>query len=282
MNVKKYQKQYYMPPVPCMDWAEKDSRIRVIHKENGGVASARNDALNIVRGDYVGFVDSDDYIELNMFERMNLAINNYSADIVITSYFYNENDIKIATNGFVCKEDCLQKIAMGNYEYGVLWNKLYKKKVILGIKMPSLVCSEDLVYNYFAFKKANSIIFIDEPLYHYCQNEEGTVLSSFSEGAFDAVKAKEIIIENESDNNSLAPYLNRGLISSAFVVLSGCIQNDVFIEKQHRLIEIILSHKSEIIKSSLYSMSEKIKTLLLCISPELYSKIIKRKHKDND
>ena len=68
-------------PVMCDEWAEKDERIRVIHKENGGLADARNAGMNIATGDYIGFVDSDDWIEPNMYEVLLKNALKYDADI---------------------------------------------------------------------------------------------------------------------------------------------------------------------------------------------------------
>ena len=65
----------------CDSWAEKDRRIKVIHKENGGVSSARNSALDIASGDYIGFVDSDDWIEPDMYEILIKNAKKYDADI---------------------------------------------------------------------------------------------------------------------------------------------------------------------------------------------------------
>ena len=68
-------------PAMCDEWAERDNRIKVIHKENGGVSSARNAALDIASGDYIGFVDSDDWIEPDMYEILIKNAKKYDADI---------------------------------------------------------------------------------------------------------------------------------------------------------------------------------------------------------
>ena len=73
-------------PAMCDEWAEKDSRIRVIHKENGGVSSARNAALDIATGDYIGFVDSDDWIEPEMYSSLIQKISESGKNIALCSY----------------------------------------------------------------------------------------------------------------------------------------------------------------------------------------------------
>ena len=124
----------------------------------------------------------------------------------------------------VSQFDALSKIACGDYKYGVLWNKIYKKSILERVQMPDLVCCEDLAYNYFVFKNAKKIKESNSKYYHYMSNADSTVHGTFSYGAFDAVKSKEIILKNEQ-GTSLEKYAVRGLISSCFVVLSGVIQS---------------------------------------------------------
>ncbi len=265
-------------PEMCDAWAEKDSRIKVIHKENGGVSSARNAALDIAGGEYIGFVDSDDYIESNMFEVLlkNLIDNN--ADISVCGYQINdENDGEFNVRT-VSQSDALKLVCIGDYKYGVLWNKLYKKSILKNIKMLNFVCCEDLIFNYYAIKKAGSIVECDSKLYHYFQNANSTVHNNFSIGAFDAVFSKEIILENQK-GTEFEDYAIKGLISSCFVVLSGCIQNDTFPKETQNLIDEILKYRKDILFSGMYSKLDKFKTVILSISPKLYKYLIRRKNR---
>ena len=82
-------------PAMCDEWAEKDERIRVIHKENGGVSSARNAALEVATGDYIGFVDSDDWIELDMYEYLVSLILDNDAQIAIIYDMLRRNYSKV-------------------------------------------------------------------------------------------------------------------------------------------------------------------------------------------
>ncbi|MGN0527797.1 MAG: glycosyltransferase family 2 protein [Eubacterium sp.] len=264
-------------PALCDEWAEKDRRIKVIHKENGGVSSARNAGVEGAKGDYIAFVDSDDYIEQGAYEFMiNSAVKDDS-DILVCSYFADNTDDENTDNALwdVSQSDALSKIACGDYKYGVLWNKLYKKSVAENIMMPDLVCCEDLVYNYFAFKNAKKIKESNAKYYHYMSNDESTVHGSFGIGAFDAVKSKEIILKNEQ-GTSLEKYAVKGLINSCFVVLSGVIQSGKCLDKYDFLRDIILSYKKEIFNSNLYSNKERIKVFVLQISKKFYNYFIKR------
>ena len=75
-------------PVICDRYAEKDNRIKVIHKQNGGLINARKSGLEIAQGDYIGFVDSDDWIEPEMYEYFAQMINKYSPDMVLSCLLY--------------------------------------------------------------------------------------------------------------------------------------------------------------------------------------------------
>lgn len=264
-------------PKMCDEWAKKDGRIKVIHKENGGVANARNYALKRATGDYIGFVDGDDYIEFDLFETLiNNALEN-ECDISICGYQINNEGNPSSNVRKTTKTDALRQIAAGDYKYGVLWNKLYKKSVIENLEMPNFVCCEDLVFNYYAFKNSSSVVECDDKLYHYMQNEDSITKDVFHIGAFDAVYARKIILENEQ-GTELEEYAVRGLISSCFVVLSGVIQNNKCMDKYDYLRDIILRYKRTIMKSPLYSKKDRIKVQALSVSKKLFNEMIKRSH----
>lgn len=265
-------------PQMCDEWAQKDNRIKVLHIENNGVANARNQGLSNATGDYIGFVDSDDFAEPDMFEILLSNILENDSDISVCGYQMNvEADVESNIRK-VSRFDALKLIAMGDYKYGVLWNKLYKNEIIKDIRMPHFACCEDLVFNYYAFKNTNKIVECDDKLYHYMQNEDSTVHGNFGIGAFDAVYSKEIIL-NEQQGTELEKYAVRGLISSCFVVLSGVVQSGKFFDKYDYLRNHILNHKKDIYSSDLYSRLDKVKTALLTFSPKIYNKFIVRKNR---
>lgn len=267
-------------PRLCDEWAKKDSRIKVFHIENKGVSNARNIGMENATGDYIGFVDSDDYIEKDMFESLINDMADTSCEISVCGYQINDGiseDDKDNIVKSVSQTEALRLIAQGDYKYGVIWNKLYKASLIKDIKMPPLVCCEDLVFNYYAFKKALHIVESDKKKYHYMQNQDSVTKGNFGIGAFDAVRSKEIILNSEK-GTELEPYAVRGLISSCFVVLSGVIQSNLCLDKYDYLRDIIVSHKNEILRSPMYTKLDKIKTILLFLSKKLYNKLIGKKY----
>ncbi|MBO4894987.1 MAG: glycosyltransferase [Clostridia bacterium] len=163
----------------CDEYAEKDDRIRVIHQENGGLSAARNAGLDIAIGDYIGFVDSDDYVARDMYEKLyNVLIEN-DADEAICNYEFIdefENELKYYSP---IKDEVLsgaEAIIKLNYEYHwyylVAWNKLYKKSVFEGERFPvGKVCEDNFIVHKL-FYKCRKIVTLSEKLYFYTQRKD--------------------------------------------------------------------------------------------------------------
>ena len=123
----------------CNKYKEKDPRIIVIHKENGGAASARNYGLNIYTGEYVSFVDSDDYIELNYIEKLVSMLEKYNADISVCSFFDVKNT-NVKAFDYHCDvieydDEGFLKRFLDDWTCGLLWNKIFKSGVVKNIRM---------------------------------------------------------------------------------------------------------------------------------------------------
>lgn len=161
-------------PMICDEWARKDSRIVVIHKENGGICSARNAGLKKVSGDYIAFSDDDDMYEKNAFERYYEVLKEKKCDIVWgNARVIYENgsvaqkdeeysyDIEIRT-----KEE--QIIHFLKYKHMTVWGGLYKKGIWDNVFFDETIIShEDFQVLGIILQKVNSVAFIDAPLYNY-------------------------------------------------------------------------------------------------------------------
>lgn len=175
-------------PLICDEYAKKDSRIKVIHKKNGGLVSARKAGLEIATGEYICFVDGDDFITGKMLETFNETIEKGQCDIVCAEYskYYDEKHIvhekqKIAT-GIYEKADLLAKIypqmlsTSDFYHFGVMPNlvtKCVRREILLDIykNMPdNISLGEDAAVSYPSLLKANKVCFLDYSGYMYRQN----------------------------------------------------------------------------------------------------------------
>ena len=166
----------------CDKWKVIDSRISVIHKTNGGVSSARNIGIAKANGKYIGFVDSDDYCEEDMYLKMVNAIKNSGNDMVYCDIYKNRSYEMIGNKEEITPIERIKEI----YPYGAaMWNGLYKSKIIKEIKFnEEIYYGEDLLFltEYLKLCKKN-IKHLKEPLYNYCVNEGSITLKSDRETA---------------------------------------------------------------------------------------------------
>lgn len=158
----------------CDEYAKKDSRIIVLHKTNGGLSDARNKGINIAKGKYIGFVDSDDYIDNDMFEILYNLCKNNNADISMISYKEIENEIIINENSNYTNKvfkynniEAIKELLKDEKIKNYAWNKLYKKELFDGIEYPIKMAYEDVGTTYKLFEKAKKIIWYDIPKYNY-------------------------------------------------------------------------------------------------------------------
>lgn len=155
---------------------KKDSRIIVIHKENTGVSDTRNVGLEIAKGDYIGFIDSDDEVKPEMYETLLLNMVKHNADISHCGFELVGENLSRVFNGtgkiyIQSQKETLVSLLKADLFEPSIWNKLYRREVIKNIKFDTTIkFNEDLLFNVEAFKNANKIVFEDLPLYKYIYN----------------------------------------------------------------------------------------------------------------
>lgn len=164
----------------CDEYEAKDSRIKVIHKINGGLSDARNAGLKIATGEYIGFVDSDDYIADDMFETLyNLSENN-SADISIVSFYeiYKDKIIGVRNDKTLTKmtkEEALKELLIDTNIQSYAWNKLFKKELFEGLNFPVGKNFEDIATTVLLFEKAENVVVLQEPKYYYLRRDDSII-----------------------------------------------------------------------------------------------------------
>lgn len=173
----------YLCGKACDEYADQDDRIRVIHKENGGSTSARKAGLEIANGEFVGFVDGDDWIELDYYEKMVLAQEKTGADIVLSGHFHDigADSRQVRDNfpvGVYTKEQLLPALLYAGrfFEYGVqphMVTKLFKKEIAVKMQMRvdnRIVIGEDAAVVYPSVLEAEKVYVSDVCAYHYIQH----------------------------------------------------------------------------------------------------------------
>ena len=181
-------------PRMCDMWAKKDTRIVVIHKENGGLSDARNAGMKVAIGQYIAFVDSDDWIEKEMYENMMNVLQNQNADIVEcgTSYILNSKIIRrtgIPEMRLYSRKECMKELLSENAFHQTVWNKLYKKECIGKIKFEVGKCNEDEFWTYRVFNNIEKAVSLPECYYQYRQRND-SIMGNFNIKRLDALEAR--------------------------------------------------------------------------------------------
>ena len=186
-------------PAICDEYAAKDTRIKVIHKPNGGVSAARQDGLDAATGDYIIFLDPDDYVERDMIKCLVEKAEETGADMVTSNFFFNDGSVCDCHYDGV--EELLKKTILREMRAG-LWNMLVNRHFIVENKLsfvPSWLChSEDYLFTTRLLVAGGKPVHINRAFYHYIFRGGG-LFSSRSKKAFNSITTYISEIENLVD-----------------------------------------------------------------------------------
>lgn len=184
----------------CDAYAKEDMRIRVLHKENGGLSDARNAGIQVANGEYIGFVDSDDYINTHMYECLLQSITNTSADVAICGLRYVKDADSCDVNQIQYTDEIREETLSGRevqdkyfdkierVTFTVAWNKLYKRELFETIRYPKGKLHEDEFTTYKLLYQAKRIAVINEIGYYYVIRE-GSIMGRFNAKRYDLLEA---------------------------------------------------------------------------------------------
>jgi glycosyltransferase involved in cell wall biosynthesis len=265
-------------PKICDEYAQKDKRIRVIHKSNGGLSDARNAGLTIAKGEYIIFIDSDDWSEDIMLETLYSRAYVDGSDIVVCSYSvdYSNNNFSVKKqlqNGIFCTEKIPEAIYMldENGMFNVVWNKLYKHSVLkkshLSFEIDG-VPGEDLLFNCLVFKKIRKISFEKEILHHYMREDEDTLVKAYKPNLYSQVRrfngARKSLYDfyNMSSKKEMREYANK-YVENIFACVPNIFRknNNLTIQDKIKLLDDIIKDeglKSYLIKPKRHEIYERI------------------------
>lgn len=188
----------------CDEYAAKDSRIKVIHQENRGLSGARNAGLSLAAGEFVAFLDSDDYVDDTMYEKLLKVMVENDADIAECGYRWvkpdvtydreNTGKVDVYTN-----LEALEKLYFGDQMFGgisvVVWNKLYRAELLKGLSFAQGMIHEDVDFTPRALYKARRIAKLNENLHNFFFSPNSISRSDFSLKKLDAIRVRQRVME---------------------------------------------------------------------------------------
>lgn len=271
-------------PEICDLYAKKDSRIKVIHRKNGGLSAARNSGIDIATGQYIGFVDSDDYIHPQMYEILMKHIKEKSAKLavcgVLDVFDMKQKSIEVASEQLreLNSIEAMKEIYRGySTDMVVAWNKLYKKEIFDKIRYQEGKVHEDEFMIHKVLNRVDKIVCTDRKLYYY---QRGNASIMRTDGyslmrlqGIEAVEDRIALWEEKADKELLtmlyASYLD-GMIISYFLVKKYFKEKkEIYKELRGKILLTYKGKKKELNLNWKYRM----KYLLYKWSPLLYSLI---------
>lgn len=262
----------------CDKLAKEDSRIRVIHKENGGQSDARNLALDNATGELICFVDSDDYIEPNHMAELYGLIGQYDADIAVGGIYncyetYRTPQCKVQKE-FCCKgEKALEKMLEGIEISGSPCCKLIRKKLVENRYFMVGKTYEDAFYLPELLLSADKIAVTTKPLYNYWHRSNSTTTEPFNNRAMDIIDAyqytKEVIINKQLDLLEVASFR---LYWAHFVVLDRILLLEDYrsVPQYKKVLSFLKNNWLNIVKCGYFQKSRRIAAIALKINVRLY------------
>lgn len=184
-------------PAMCDAWAEKDDRIKVVHKKNGGLSDARNAGMAVATGELIGFVDSDDWIEPDMYQYLHQEIIDTNCEIVSGGVCRVWDDGRPSQqmtyhgNSFILdRKEAIESLIHETALIVPVWNKLYRREVLAGIPFPVGKINEDEFWSWRVVANADHIAIVPNVFYHYLQRSGSIMSNQILQHPMDAIEAK--------------------------------------------------------------------------------------------
>lgn len=268
-------------PMICDEYAEKDSRIRVIHKKNGGLSDARNAGLDIATGEYIMFIDSDDFVDIDIMKSMmqNMIDNNVDMVVCNINYVYDDRQVVKYSQAdrILDRYEAMEEYLKDGVVQAVAWNKLYKKSLINEMRYKVGKTNEDEFFTYKVVDRSDSIYYNSKPFYNYIQRDT-SIMGKYSLKRLDGVEASYERLNFIKEHypslyiNEKKTFLNLCIYSYQMILKDSNIDKD----KQGRKILCNYRKKIKFYKKELknYSYKDKLKVYLSKISLDICCKTL--------
>lgn len=261
----------------CDEYAQKDERVRVIHKENGGLSDARNAGIDVAKGKYVSFVDSDDYVEQNYIEILYNCIKEYNTNIAIGSHrvIYKNGTIinkETGENSKLPAEKVLERILYDNGIDLTANAKLYDIKLFESIRYPKGRVFEDAATTYKLIDACQEISFVSKSIYNYAIRGNSITNVKFSKEKMDLViSTKEMCDYIKNKYPNLEKACNRRLMYAYLSTLSQLAKSkEKFPEEEKEMMRYVKSNRKNVLKDSNVPKRDKMGIISLSFGFKTY------------
>ena len=269
----------------CDKFAREDKRVRVIHKKNGGASSARNAGLDIATGEYIGFIDSDDFVDLDFYEVLYNNLVEENADMSMCKLLDCYGDVN-KTNKKVTKfvyttEEAIKVVLEAKITSVFAVNKLYKRDIFNGLRYKEGDIAEDAEIILDVLMKCKKVVFLDAEKYYYIHRENSVTTSKFNrERSYDVIRAYEKNLKLIKENYpSLINVAEMRLCWANFQVLDRSILKNLKVDMS--IVKYLRKRFLHIMKDSCFTTNRKISMIMLMINKNLYIPFVKIFNKKN-
>lgn len=263
----------------CDEWAQKDTRIKVMHQKNSGVSIARNLGISNAKGDYLSFLDSDDRYTEMYIEKMVREALDTEADIICCDYasYGKTEELKNSDKVQYNTDEAISHLLDYNGYKCFVWNKLFSMRCIKGVRFPENWWFEDIVFCYDTFSSANKIVYLKEKLYEYREENGYSSKFKFSNKNYDLIKSLDYVLDGVKSNysNIYIDVLMGFIVGYMSFLNRGYINNGDVAEYENRIRNIIQSNIYNVLKTKAIPQNRKLWYLIYGFTPKIYIIFVK-------
>ena len=268
------------------EYASKNNMIKVFHTENKGLSSARNYGLKYATGDFICFIDSDDYVTEDFVEKMVSASISNNTDMVFCNYFsFYVNKVNpslrlssIKDKKIFTPEEYLEKLYVYSGEYVMVWNKLFRREIFSELRFANMLCEDGQII-LSVIDKCKRISYLSEPMYYYRRRKSGIM-----------GEKREVILLNNmkwiKEHMAKLKKTNRIhlLYAAQKLYISKIVENYIYCKKETRkkLKESLKKELKLFTRNSEFRRIIKIKYMVAANFPYMYGKYYSIKNRDNN
>lgn len=262
----------------CDEYAKKDERIRVFHLENGGQSHARNVGLDAATGDYIGFVDGDDWPKKEMYEKLLKLMLKEGAAIGECNFNGRkyppgdqmEDGKVICLTGREAIERQLNSRVVSRYPSTSVWSKLFKKEIIQNLRLPDGRIHEEYAFLCEAFLRAEKYVYLNECLYERTLRDDSTTAEKFSTRSLDKIyvyRLRNKMLEQRQEKELLA--MSKEQEYELLLHYAALADNARLGAEEEAIDRLIKEQKKDILRSGL-SYKKKLQYALFFLNKKLY------------